>query len=88
MVREIVRGTYPPQLADFDLARALRARAARGPVDTSLEGPRLGTVTTISLPGPPGRMHTNDDDAPDILQEMCGRLVCGLCDRSKPGRLM
>jgi signal transduction histidine kinase len=50
MVREIVRGTYPPQLADFDLARALRARAARGPVDTSLEGPRLGTVTTISLP--------------------------------------
>ena len=41
MVREIVRGTYPPQLADFDLARALRAQAARGPVDTSLEGPRL-----------------------------------------------
>lgn len=38
-VREIVRGTYPPQLAHFGLARAVRAQAARGPVDTSLEGP-------------------------------------------------
>ena len=37
-VRDIVRGTYPPQLADFGLARALRAQAARGPVDASLEG--------------------------------------------------
>ena len=37
-VREIVRGTYPPQLADIGLVRALRAQAARGPVDASLEG--------------------------------------------------
>ena len=37
-VRDIVRGTYPTQLADFGLARALRAQPARGPVDTSLEG--------------------------------------------------
>lgn len=172
-VREIVRGTDPPQLADFGLVRALRAQAARGPVDTSLEGaapraieeaqaggyfacseaiqdvaahagraaqiklglhhshgtlaariaddgpfdpaqtptgaglrnirervqpldgtlrlastPRHGTVLTISPPGPPGQMITNDDDAPDVLQEMCGGVVFGLCDRPKPGRLM
>ncbi len=173
-VRDIVRGTYPPQLADFGLARALRAQAARGPVDASLEGagprgieeaqaavyfacseaiqdvathagrapqiklgryhshgtlaariaddgrgfdpaqtadgaglrnirerlqpldgtlrltstPRHATVLTVSLPWPSGSHATNDDDAPDSLPEMRGRLVCGSCDRSKPGRLM
>ena len=36
-VRNIVRGIHPPQL-DFGLARALRAQAARAPVDVRLEG--------------------------------------------------
>ena len=37
-VRNIVRGIYPPALADFGLARALRAQAARSPIHVSLEG--------------------------------------------------
>ena len=37
-VRNIVRGIYPPQLADFGLAKALRAQAARAPVDVRLQG--------------------------------------------------
>ena len=37
-VRNIVRGIYPPLLADFGLAKALRAQAARAPVHVSLEG--------------------------------------------------
>ncbi len=160
-VRDIVSGIYPPQLADFGLVRALRAQAARGPVDASLERaaprgiaeaqaavyfacfeaiqdvathagraaqiklglhhshgtlavgiaddgrgfdpaqtpdgaglrnirervqpldrtlrltstPRHGTVPTISPSGPPGQMHTNGDDAPDVLREMRGGLV-------------
>ena len=37
-VRNIVRGIYPPQLADFGLAKALRAQAARAPVDVRLRG--------------------------------------------------
>lgn len=37
-VRDIVRGIYPPLLADFGLAKALRAQAARAPVHVSLEG--------------------------------------------------
>ena len=40
-VRNIARGIYPPLLADFGLAKALRAQAARAPVDVSLMGPRL-----------------------------------------------
>ena len=36
-VCDIVGGIYPPQLADFCLARALRAQAERAPVDVSLE---------------------------------------------------
>lgn len=34
----IVRGIYPPPLATLSLAKALRAQAARAPVDVSLEG--------------------------------------------------
>ena len=37
-VRNIARGIYPPLLADFGLAKALRGQAARAPVDVSLEG--------------------------------------------------
>ena len=37
-VRDIVRGIYPPVLADFGLARALRSQAARAPINVSLEG--------------------------------------------------
>lgn len=37
-VRNIVRGIYPPLLATFGLAKALRAHAVRAPVDVSLEG--------------------------------------------------
>ena len=37
-VRDIVRGIYPPVLADFGLARALRSQAARAPVHVSVEG--------------------------------------------------
>ena len=37
-VRNIVRGVYPPQLADFGLAKALWAQAARAPVDVRLQG--------------------------------------------------
>ena len=37
-VRNIARGIYPPLLADFGLAKALRAQAARAAVDVSLEG--------------------------------------------------
>jgi signal transduction histidine kinase len=37
-VRDIARGIYPPLLAAFGLAEALRAQAARAPVDVSLEG--------------------------------------------------
>ncbi len=37
-VRNIVRGIYPPLLADFGLAKALRAQTARAPVHVSLEG--------------------------------------------------
>ena len=40
-VRNIVRGIYPPQLADFGLAKALCAQAACAPVDVRLKGPRL-----------------------------------------------
>jgi signal transduction histidine kinase len=37
-VRNIARGIYPPLLADFGLETALRAQAARAPVDVSLMG--------------------------------------------------
>ena len=37
-VRNIVRGIYPPLLAEFGLAKALRAQAARAPVHVSLQG--------------------------------------------------
>jgi signal transduction histidine kinase len=37
-VRNIARGIYPPMLADFGLAQALRAQAARAPVDVSVLG--------------------------------------------------
>jgi signal transduction histidine kinase len=37
-VRDIARGIYPPVLADFGLARALRSQAARAPVHVSVEG--------------------------------------------------
>ena len=37
-VRDIARGVYPPVLADFGLAKALRAQAARAAVDVSLVG--------------------------------------------------
>ncbi|MGB8876855.1 MAG: histidine kinase [Solirubrobacteraceae bacterium] len=37
-VRNIVRGIFPPVLADFGLAQALRAQAARAPIHLSLEG--------------------------------------------------
>ena len=37
-VRNIVRGIYPPLLAEFGLAKALRAQTARAPVHVSLEG--------------------------------------------------
>ena len=37
-VRNIVRGIYPPLLADFGLAQALRAQAARAAVDVRLIG--------------------------------------------------
>src|SRR5947209_8551669 len=37
-VRNIARGIYPPLLADFGLAQALRAQVARAPVDVRLIG--------------------------------------------------
>jgi signal transduction histidine kinase len=37
-VRNIVRGIYPPLLTTFGPATALRAHAARAPVDVRLEG--------------------------------------------------
>lgn len=37
-VRNIARGIYPPLLADFGLAQALRAQAARATVDVRLMG--------------------------------------------------
>ena len=37
-VRSIARGIYPPLLADFGLARALRAQARRAPIEVRLEG--------------------------------------------------
>ena len=40
-VRNIARGIYPPPLADFGLAKALRAQAARAAVDVRLKGARL-----------------------------------------------
>ena len=37
-VRNVVRGIYPPLLADFGIAKALREQAARATVDVSLAG--------------------------------------------------
>jgi signal transduction histidine kinase len=37
-VRDVAHGIYPPVLADFGLAKALRAQAARAAVDVSLVG--------------------------------------------------
>lgn len=37
-VREIARGIYPPLLAHFGVLEALRAQAARTPIDVSLAG--------------------------------------------------
>ena len=37
-VRNLARGIYPPLLADFGLAQALRAQAARATVDVRLMG--------------------------------------------------
>jgi len=37
-VRDIARGIYPQVLADFGVERALRAQAARAPVDVSVRG--------------------------------------------------
>ncbi|MGZ4345405.1 MAG: sensor histidine kinase [Solirubrobacteraceae bacterium] len=37
-VRQIARGTYPPQLADFGVVEALRAQTERASMDVSLEG--------------------------------------------------
>lgn len=37
-VRDIARGIYPQVLADFGLERALRAQAARAPVDIAVRG--------------------------------------------------
>jgi signal transduction histidine kinase len=37
-VRDIARGIYPGVLADFGVERALRAQAARAPVDVSVRG--------------------------------------------------
>ena len=73
MVREIVRGTYPPQLADFDLARALRARRRAARSTRASKGRASAQSRPSRCPGPPGRKHTNDDDTPDVLREMCGR---------------
>ena len=42
-VRDIVRGIYPPQLAEFGLVRALRAPAARSP----RREPRTGRAARI-----------------------------------------
>ena len=50
-VRNIVRGIYPPVLADFGLAKALRAQAARAPINVSLEGtaPRSTDAAEVAV---------------------------------------